>query len=164
MGKDIRHKESEGVKLFGEWRLTLRNAATGAVERFYRIPNTVATVAKTMIANNLADNSPDNVMLINYTALGTGTTAPAAGDTQLQTESYRKTTASYTNSTNTAYITAFYTAAECNGTYYEAGLFSNGTASANSGVLVSRVLLNSPTGIAKSATQTLTIDYQITIS
>ncbi len=164
MDKDIRHKESDGVRLVGEWRLTLRNAATGAVEKVYRIKNTVATVAKTMIANNLADNSPDNVMLINYTALGTGTNAPAAGDTQLQTETYRRTTASYTNSANTAYITAFYTATECNGTYYEAALFSNATASANSGVLVSRVLLNSPTGITKSAVQTLTIDYSLQVN
>jgi len=81
----------------------------------------------------------------------------------LDTETYRTTTASSTNSNNVAYVTAFYTATECNGTYKEAGLFCNGTGAADSGVLFSRVLLNAPSGIAKTVTETLTVDYTITI-
>lgn len=130
----------------------------------FEFSNIITTVGKTMIANNLTAVSPTNPMLMNYTSLGTGSTAVAAGDTQLQTEVFRKQTASYTNSANIAYATAFYTATETTGTYYEAGIFSNGTASANTGVLVSHVLLNPAAGITKSSAQTLTIDYTITIS
>lgn len=126
--------------------------------------NIIPTVGRTMIANNLASGSPANVMLLNYTALGTSNTAVANGDTQLNTEVYRKQTASYTNSSNIAYFTAFYTATETTGTYHEAGLFANASGTANSGVLFSHVLLNSPTGITKSSVETLTIDYTITIS
>ena len=57
-----------------------------------------------MIANNLSNNSPTNTLYINYTALGTGSTAVANGDTTLDTETYRKATASSTNSNNIGYI------------------------------------------------------------
>ena len=128
------------------------------------IPNIIPIVARTMIANNLTNSSPDDVMRINYTALGTGTTAVANGDTTLVTETYRTTTGSATNANNIAYVTAFYTAEECNGTYKEAGLFSDAIDSTDDGILFSRVLLNAPTGIAKTVTKTLSIDYTITIS
>lgn len=126
--------------------------------------NIIPTVGRTLLANNLTTNSPTNDPYINYTALGTGSTAVANSDTQLATESYRKATASATNSSNVGYVAAFYTASECNGTYKEAGLFCNASGTVNSGVLFSRVLLNAPTGIVKSITETLTIDYTITIS
>lgn len=126
--------------------------------------NLIPTVGRTMIANNLSNSSPTTVMLLNYTALGTGTTAVANGQTTLVTETYRKQTASYTNSSNIAYFTAFYSATETTGTYKEAGLFAGASGTANSGVLFSRVLLNPTAGITKSATETLTIDYTITIN
>jgi len=65
-----------------------------------------------MIANNLVATSPTDVMRINYTALGDSATAVANGDVALGNEVYRKTTASYTNAANVAYVTAFYTADE----------------------------------------------------
>lgn len=126
--------------------------------------NIIPTVGRTLLANNLTATSPTNNPRINYTALGTGTTTPANGNTQLATETYRKQVSSETNADNVAYVTAFYTATEVTGTFYEHGLFCNGSASANSGVLFSRVLLNAPTGITKSATESLTIDYTITLS
>lgn len=124
------------------------------------IKNLNPTVGRTMLANNLTASSPTNVMRVNYVALGTGTTAPVNGDTTLETEVYRNATASATNASNVAYITGFYTATETTGTYREAGLFSDGTASADTGVLVSRVAIN----ITKTITNTLTVDWQITFS
>lgn len=126
--------------------------------------NLVPTVCRTMIANNLIDSTPDNEMVVEYIALGSGTNAPANGDTTLDTEQYRNIVASKTNSSNVAYVSGFFSATECNGTYYEAGIFADATATTSSGILVSRVLLNSPSGITKSATETLTIDWTITIS
>lgn len=128
--------------------------------RILEYANLIPTVGRTMIANNLTSTSPTNTMRINYVALGTGVTAPANGDTTLQTETYRNAVASQTNASNIAYATGFFTATETSGTFRETGLFSNGTAAANSGVLFSRVAIN----ITKAVTETLTVDWTITIT
>lgn len=130
----------------------------------YKHKNIIPTVGREMIANNLSSSTPDNDMRINYTALGTDNTTPANGQTTLISESYRKAVASSTNADNVAYLSAFYSADETSGTFYEHALFSNGTASADTGVMFSRVLLNSGLGITKSLTETLTIDYTVTIN
>ena len=122
--------------------------------------NLVPTVGRTMIANNLTAGSPTNVMKITHCALGSSGTAPANADTQLGTETYRNSIASITNSNNVAYATGFFTATEVTGTFAEAGIFSNGTGSANSGVLLSHVLV----AITKTNTQTLTLDWSLTLS
>ena len=128
------------------------------------VENIVPTVGRALLADNLANTSPTDDPRINFTALGSLDTAVSNADTTLATEVFRKTTASGTNADNVAFITAFYDATETTGTYKEAGLFCNGTASVDSGVLFSRVLLNPTSGIVKSSTETLTIDYTITIT
>lgn len=155
---------NDGIKMYGVWTLTIRDAATQRIKRQYKIKNLIPTVGRAVIANNLTSNSPTYSPRINYTALGTGTASPTNSDTTLGTEVYRKATASATNSANVAYVTAFYTAVETTGTYKEAGLFIGASGTANSGALFSRVLLNAPAGITKSGTETLTIDYTLTIS
>ena len=124
------------------------------------VENIVPTVGRTMIANNLTDTTPDNVMYVKKVALGSGTNTPANGDTTLQTETYRNDVASRTNASNIGYVTGFFSATEVSGTFREAGLFSDGTASANTGILVSRVAIN----ITKSLSESLTIDWTLTIS
>lgn len=124
------------------------------------IENLIPTVGRTMIANNLTSASPTNVMKITHCALGTNAAAPANGDTQLGTETYRNAIASITNASNIAYATGFFTALEVTGTFAEAGIFSNATGTANSGILLSHVALS----VVKSNTETLTIDWTLTIS
>lgn len=124
------------------------------------IDNICPTVGRTMIANNLTDTTPDNVMYANKIALGTGTSTPANGDTALQTETYRNDVASRTNASNIAYVSGFFSATETSGTFREAGIFCNGTGVSGSGVLLSRVAIN----ITKSTSETLTIDWALTIS
>jgi len=92
--------------------------------------------------------------------VGTGTNAPANGDTTLQTETARTVVASRTNASNVAYITGFYGATDVSGTLREAGIFIGATATANSGTLLSRVAIN----VTKAVTETLTLDWTITIS
>ena len=128
------------------------------------VENIIPTVGRAMLANNLTNTSPTDTPRINYTALGTTDAAVSNADTVLDTETFRKTTASSTNADNVAFVTAFYDATEVTGTFKEAGLFVNGSASVDTGVLFSRVLLNPTAGIVKSSTETLTIDYTITIS
>lgn len=124
------------------------------------VENLIPTVGRAMIANNLTDVTPTNVMVIKHCALGSSTTAPANGDTQLGTEVYRNAIASITNASNVGYATGFFGAAETTGTYKEVGLFCDSTGTANSGVLLSHVAVD----ITKSAVETLTIDWIITIS
>ena len=152
--------QQEKVGLKGVYKFTARDAKTGKVLRTYTYENLVPTVARTMIANNLTSGAPTNVMKITHCALGSSATAPANADTQLGTEVYRNAIASLTNSANLAYATGFFSATETSGTYAEAGIFSNGTGTANSGILVSHVAIS----ITKSTSVTLTLDWTLTIS
>lgn len=125
------------------------------------VENLLPTVGRTAIAQHLTNVSPTPAALVvNYVALGTGTNSPANADTTLQTEVFRNAVASRTNANNIGYITGFYASTDTNGTYREVGLFINGTGSANTGTLFSRVAVN----ITKTSVQTLTVDYTITIS
>lgn len=151
-------RENVGIK--GIYNFTVRDAKTGRVLRSYRYSNLVPTVGRTMIANNLTSGSPTNVMKVTHCALGSNATAPANADTQLGTEVYRNAIASLTNAANIAYATGFFSAAETSGTYAEAGIFSNGTGTANSGVLLSHVSVS----ITKSTSVTLTLDWTLTLS
>jgi hypothetical protein len=144
---------------------TIRDAKTGRVKRVQKVHNIVPTVGRAAIASWLGNVSASPATLYpNYCALGTGTNVPANGDTTLQTETYRNLVASRTNASNVAYITGFFSATEYPGagsvTLKEAALFIAGTASANTGTLFSRVAIN----ISKSTSETLTLDWTITIS
>lgn len=133
-----------------------------SVEYVYH--NIIPTVGRTLIANNFTAISPDNTMLINYIAVGTGSTAVNNADTKLDTELDRNQTASRTNSNNIGYVTGFYSASEAIGTLKEAAMFSDAIDAIDDGILISRVLLNAPTGIAKTAISTFTVDWILTIS
>jgi len=153
-------KIKENLSMSGKLKTVIRDAETGFVKRTTYYNNVICTVGKSMIADNLTNASPDNVMRINYVALGSDATAPVASDATLGTETYRNTVASETNSDNIAYISAFFGQTEVTGTFAEAGLFSDGGAGADSGILVSHVAISE----TKSAVETLTIDWQITIN
>jgi hypothetical protein len=146
--------------LQGEVRTVVRDKDTGWIKRITYYHNVICTVGKTMIADNLTNASPDNTMRINYFAVGDDATAVGAGDSTLGNEVYRNLVASETNADNIAYISGFLSATEDADTYGEAGLFANGTGSADSGILVSHVNITE----TKSVTETLTIDWQITIN
>lgn len=151
-------KESTSLK--GHYTFTIRDAKTGEVKRIYEYDNLIPIVGRQLIADNLTNVTPDNLMLIKYAELGSGVTAPANGDTTLETSVYRNAIASRTNASNIAYATAFFSAVETDGTYREAGIFCDGNASAGTGILLSRVAIN----VTKSNTETLTIDWTLTIS
>lgn len=152
--------EKENLSMKGVYQFVVRDAASGRIKRVYNYENIVPTVGRTMIANNLTDATPDNTMLATHVALGSGTNSPANSDTQLQTETYRNAVASKTNASNVAYISGFFNATETSGTYREAAIFCNGTGSANTGILLSRVAIN----VTKTTSETLTLDWTLTIS
>lgn len=99
---------------------------------------------------------------INYMALGTGTpVTPAVGDTALDTEAYRNTTASSAESANIAYLTAYFTETEVTGTFYEFGNFIDGNAAADSGQLFSHI---SDIKWVKDAVTSLVVDCKYTFA
>jgi hypothetical protein len=132
-----------------------------AMVAVHEYDNLCPTVGRGVLAQRLA-NTTTYTGIINYAALGSGSTAPANGDTTLGTEAYRKTIDSQSISGNIAYLSVFIAQGVATATHYEAGLFIDGTGSANTGQLFSHVLLTPP--VAKTALVSLTLDITITIS
>lgn len=140
--------------------MIFRNVITGKV-RIFRYHNMVVTYGKNGIAQRLAGQDSGE---ITYCALGTGITAPALGDTALQTELIRKLISVRSYAGNVATFQTYFTTSEGNGTLKEAGLFGNGvgrTASSTpgSGQLYCRVAINR----TKTSNDTLTLNWDVTI-
>ena len=130
--------------------------------RQYDLNNIIPTAGRAVIAQWITgDNTYDANTGVNYGSLGSSNTAPANGDTQLTTETYRKAISSVATASNIAYLSNFYTASEFSGTVEEAGWHIVGTASANTGQLLSHFLT---TTIAKALTETLTVESTLTVS
>ena len=170
---DIKIKKQESVGFKGVWKFTVREAINckkhggygicqcGKIKRVQKYDNLIPTAGRSKVAEALAgDLAVIEDIEINFTSLGTGSTAPANGDTTLETEVFRKVVASATFKDNQLFVTAFYTAPEVSGTFNEAGLHIKGTAGVDTGTLFSRVA----TSIVKAVTETLTIDYTTTLT
>lgn len=101
---------------------------------------------------------------INYGALGTGSTTPAASDTQLAAEVARVGPSTALDISNNQAQFQFYfpDANLANGTYHEAGSFMNGTVSANTGKIFNRALLGS--AYTKGAGTDTTLQINISLS
>ena len=129
-----------------------------AIKR-WEVMNVLPTVGRSALIGRLA-NDTTYTGIANKCALGSSSTPAANGDTKLGAETYRNNIASLAYANNIAYLTGFFTGPECSGTYNEAGLFIDGAAGADTGVLLSHTL----TGVTKSGIQTFTIDFTITLS
>lgn len=102
--------------------------------------------------------------IINYGAIGTGSTAPTTADTQLAAETARTTVALAQDFTfNQASLQFFFPDASlANGTYREFGMFVDGTASANTGRLFNRALFS--VAYIKAAGVDSTVEVDISFS
>lgn len=128
-------------------------------EKTYK--NLIVQAGRTAIADRLTNATPDSSLLVGYIAVGTGATAPADGDTALETETARKAVASKTHAADVAAIATTFNATEIpTSTLKEVGLFIEGTASADTGTLLARVTVN----IGITALDALFIDWRITLS
>lgn len=130
-----------------------------SLAREYKVANLVTTVGRSVLAQRLS-NTTTYTGIINYGALGSGTTAAANADTQLGTEVFRKVTASTSFTSNIAYIDFFYGKADTNGTYEEFGTFIDGTGSANTGQIFNHALTG---GWTKSSSESMTVSTTFTI-
>ncbi len=160
----MRLKSSDGLRVAG--RMTLRAYPAGsdpanlpAPLTEIRSPNLVVSAGKVLVADLLLD--VEDVGL-TYHAIGTGSTAPAAGDTALDTETARKAWTSKGRTGAVLTYTVFYLASECSYSITEVGVFGSATASgtADSGVLFARLLqaYDNSAGLVD-----LTFEYELTI-
>lgn len=123
--------------------------------------NIIPNVLRNQFATLLSGTSVPSSFQANYIALWNGNTTPVAADTQLANETKRGLFTNRYSSGSVAYLDRFFSSTEVAGqTFLEVGIFCDGTASANSGYLLSRVLINETMG----ANETLTINATITIS
>lgn len=123
--------------------------------------NLTTTVGRAYIAKLLCNTAVGTNKYVNYFAIGTDTTPAAVGDTTLGTETFRKAVTSALDSSNTANIATFIGASEANFNWEEWGHFIDGTASADSGTMLSHLIDSS---INKAAPNTVTVDSVYTIA
>lgn len=145
----------------GQVLIEIRNAKTGKLKFSTLTKNMFVATGKAALADAMRGTETSSRGIITYCAVGTGTTAPAQSDTQLQTELFRKQISVRSVASNVATFQTFFTAAEAIGTLREAGLFGDAASgTANSGTLFCRVAINR----AKSSADTLTLSWAVTIA
>ncbi len=133
----------DGLSLKGHVVLIATDPVTGREIARRESHNLVVTVGKGLIGDMLIDASGYDTG-ITYCAIGTGSTAPVVGNTQLATEAgTRQTITTKSRSGNVITLRTFFAAAICSINIAESGLFghSTATATANTGVLFSRALV-----------------------
>jgi hypothetical protein len=152
------HLEQKIIQLFEQGK-TAEQIAEIIPAIGEEVHNLVMTKGRQLIFQLLAGNT---TVGLKYLAIGTGTTAPAIGQSQLTSESFRKLITSFSYDSTTIYCDTFIAASEANITWQEVGMFGNSTAGAgaNSGDLMARALLSQ----VKTSTQTKTVSWQITIN
>ena len=144
--------EIQAVDLKGRevWKKTYNNLITSfvysSILKYYNYTEEGPTPAATLLD-------------LNYFAFGTGTTAAAESDTTLGTEIARKlyTSKSWTGKTFQALCQLG--TAEANGEIKELGVFANGTATTDSGDLLSRAIVS----ISKNSNLVFNIRYLLTL-
>lgn len=141
------------IKVTGELKITVTNPE-GNVKQEVVVPNLVVTTGKNLIASRLKDTT-DSAM--SHMAIGTGSTAAAAGDTALGSEAGRVALTSTTVTTNSVAYVASFGAGTGTGAITEAGLLN----ASSGGTLLCRTVFSV---INKGAADTLGITWTVTVS
>lgn len=145
----------ETMKLHGAITLLL-NKANGNVETVHK-DNIIVDVGFDFIADAIG-KAASRPGVMGFIALGTGTTAAAAGQTALVTELDRNAaTYAHTTGTKTFSFTANFPAGDATGAITEAGVFN----AASAGIMLDRVVF--PV-VNKGADDSLTAVFTFTMS
>jgi len=144
----------EGLKITGKARFIVRDADSGKILQVAESSNLVVSGGRNLIAMLLNGESAE---LPNYCAVGSGTTAPAVGDTTLEGEIGRLPVTQRTRANNVITYGTFFGSADCNGTWNKCGLFNAQTG----GTLFAELLISPP--ISKDTTKTVDVEYSVTI-
>ena len=118
------------------------------------IPNLVVTDGKEYDASRMKDAS---VSAMSHMAIGTGSTAAAAGNAALGSEADRNSLTSTAVSGTTVTYVATFSAGEGTGAITEAGLFN----ASSSGVMLCRTVF---AVVNKGSSDSMTITWSVTVS
>ena len=143
----------DSIKMTGELRITVTNPE-GTITQETVVPNLVVTSGKDFIAERMKDAT---TTAMSHMAIGTGTTAAAAGDTALGTEAGRVTLTSTTVTANAVAYVATFGAGTGTDAITEAGLFN----ASSGGDLLCRTVFSV---INKGAADTLGITWTVTVN
>ena len=145
---------NEKLKLRGDVAIVLKDK-NGNVKESRDIKNLVVTAGLTFICSRMAGASAS---VMSHMALGSGTTAAAAGQTDLVTLlGSRKALDSSTASTSTIIYVSSFDAGEATGAVTEAGVFNTSTA----GTMLCRTVF---TVLNKAASDTMSVTWTITLT
>ena len=144
---------NDSIKVTGELKLTLTRP-DGHVKHEVIIPNLVVTTGKNYIASRMKDAS---ATAMTHMAIGTGSTAAAAGNTALGSEAGRVALTSTTVSTNNVAYVATFPAGTGTGAITEAGILN----ASSGGTLLCRTVFSV---INKAAADTLGITWTVTVN
>lgn len=137
----------------GDLHIVVKDSKTGEVKVDRLEKNLVVTVGKEWIASRM-QGTASNVM--GYMAVGTDSTAPAAGNTTLGAEVARVAVTSATASTNTVTYVATFGAGTGTGALTEAGLFNSNSG----GTMLSRTTYSV---INKGSGDEMTVTWVVTV-
>ena len=143
---------NDTIKVTGELKVTLTKPDGNVHETV--VPNIVVTDGKDYIASRMKDAS---ATAMSHMAIGTGSTAAAAGDAALGTEAGRVALTSTTVSSNAVAYVATFAAGTGPGAITEAGILN----ASSSGTLLCRTVFSV---INKGAADTLGITWTVTVN
>lgn len=145
---------NENLKLSGQLGIVLRDK-DGNIKEERTEKNLVVTTGLNYIASRMKDAS---ATAMTHMALGSGTTAPAAGQTDLVTLlGARETLDSTTVTANAVAYVASFEAGDATGAVTEAGIFN----ASSGGTMLCRTKFNV---VNKAADDTMTVTWTITLS
>ena len=148
-------KDGEQLTLVGMVKAEVFGA-DGALKTVMEFPNLVVTAGKNVIADRLGRSTPTRAAM-THMAIGTGSVAPAAGDTTLGAEAARVALTSTTVTGNQVVYVATFGAGVGTGAIQEAGLFNASSA----GDMLCRTTFSV---INKGANDTMTVTWTVTAS
>lgn len=149
-------KKIEKVKIKGLATFVLKDK-DGNVKTIRKVYNLITDAGFDFVCDVMGDTgSPPGVM--DFIAIGTGTTAEASTDTQLETHLVRKPTVyAHTAGEQSFESKATFTAGQGTGNITESGLFNDST----EGSMLCRKTF---TSIPKGAQDTLEVTWNVTLS
>lgn len=122
--------------------------------------NLTTTIGRNFLASILCNTASETNKYVTHFAIGDDNTAADVADTTLGNEVFRKSVSSALDSSNIANISTFIGATEANFGWEEWGHFIDGTASADTGTMLSHHIQS----ISKSAPNTKTVDSTYTFA
>ena len=143
---------NDTIKVTGELKITVTKPDGNIHETV--VPNIVVTDGKEYIASRMKDAT---ATAMSHMAIGTGTTAAAAGDSALETEAGRVSLTSTTVTSNAVAYVATFGAGTGTGAITEAGILN----ASSGGDLLCRTVFSV---INKGAADTLGITWTVTVN